>query len=300
MTSPACRVCGATESERLLRARDNHHGNDGEWWIRRCLRCESWFLEDVLEPARLAAMYPEAEYYAYSLAAPSAWRRLARTVLRYSRPPREPRFARPGRVLDFGCGAGEHLLRMRDQGWTCAGVEISPKARAIARSHGLDVRETLVGPGGFDGQTFDYVRANHSLEHVPDPRQVLREMCGALTPGGLLFVGLPIASSQNARVFRSHWWHISAPLHQFIPSRRALLWMIQETGLSVSRVGFNSDFGGTAGSIQIWLNRKSRRRSNEGIIFRFKPLLLVGEVAARIQDAIGAGDRIEVTAVKPG
>jgi SAM-dependent methyltransferase len=296
---PTCRVCGATRSERLFRARDHHYGNAGEWWIRRCEPCESWFLEDDLDAADLARLYPDDEYYAYSLTAPSTWRRIVRAVLGYSRPPREPRFAQPGRMLDFGCGAGEHLLTLRERGWACAGVEMNGRARDIAKSAGLDVREEIVGPRGFTGDAFDYVRANHSLEHVTDPRQTLAELCGLLKPGGLLFLGLPVASSQNARVFGRHWWHLCAPLHQFVPSERAVLSLVEGAGLSVRQVAFNSDFGGTAGSVQISLNQNTGRRASEGLIFRIKPLLLLGDIAARIQDAFRAGDRIEVTAVKP-
>jgi SAM-dependent methyltransferase len=103
---------------------------------------------------------------------------------------REPAFDRPGRVLDFGCGAGDFLAELRDRGWACHGVELNAGAIRAARERGLDVRHSIDGPDGFADATFDYVRANHSLEHVVDPRHILRQMYRVLKPGGTLFIGV--------------------------------------------------------------------------------------------------------------
>ena len=293
-----CRVCGATQTTRAFQARDNHYGVPGTWWIRRCGGCESLFVEETLSASELERMYPPASYYSYALPQHSVWRRLASSLLGYARPPREPAFTAPGRVLDFGCGAGHDLLRLREQGWSCAGVEIGTEARRVAHEHGLDVRPCIGGPQGFEDASFDYVRANHSLEHVSDPGTTLAEMHRVLRPGGRLFLGLPTASGQNARVFGAHWWHVTAPLHQFVPSTPALVRLVQRAGFRVDRVALNGDAAGTAGSFQIWLNRGTDRRSSQGTIFALRPLLLLGDWVARVQDAFGVGDKVELTATR--
>jgi SAM-dependent methyltransferase len=294
-----CPVCESGISARKFLARDPHHGISGEWWVRECGACASLFIEHPPSQEDLARLYPAESYYAYTLAPPSIAKRLLQRVLRYSKEPREPHFASPGSVLDFGCGAGEFLLKMRERGWQCAGVEINPVARAAARDRGLDVRLSMRGAGGFDGERFDYLRANHSLEHVLNPALTLADMCALLKPGGTLFIGVPTASSENARVFGANWWHLCPPLHPFVPSTQAITELVKRAGFVITGTALNSDYGSTAGSLQIALNRGSGRRSNQGLIFTLRPLLLAGYWAARLQDLRGVGDKLEIVARRP-
>jgi len=71
----------------------------------------------------------------------------------------------------------------------------------VARYPELDP-ETLVYPDivddGFElsslaHESYDFVIANHVLEHSPNPVQVLKNWCRVLKPGGLVFVSVPIA-----------------------------------------------------------------------------------------------------------
>jgi SAM-dependent methyltransferase len=252
--------------------------------------------------AEIAGFYPETEYYAYRPAAPrSSVSRALRRLLGF-RPgmTREPKLAPPGRVLDFGCGAGDSLAELRDRGWECHGVELSPRAIAVARGRGLDVRPATDGPDGFPDDTFDYVRANHSLEHVLDPPAVLRQMHRVLRPGGTLFLGVPTRDGLPAKLFGRHWWYLGPPVHPLTFSTSALLDLLRSVGFHPTRVSTYSDYGSIAGSLQIYLNRNGARRSSEGALFRFKPALLLGHWAARLLDPLGLGDKLEVVALKPG
>jgi SAM-dependent methyltransferase len=295
----ACPVCASLRSARRWPVRDSHYGVPGEWWLRECGDCGSLFLEDPPSQDALTRAYAP-DYYAYSVERISTLKLILQRALCYSKATREPEFASPGRVLDFGCGAGTFLIEMRERGWRCAGVEINAGARARAGETGLDVRQCLLGPHGFEPESFDYVRANHSLEHVLHPDEVLREMFAVLKPGGTLFVGVPTTTSQNARVFGPSWWHLTPPLHTFVPSTRGLSQLVERSGFHMTRVSTNGDYAGTAGSLQIALNRHTSRSSTSGIIFAIRPLLLVGHWVAKLQDAFGVGDRLELIATKPG
>jgi SAM-dependent methyltransferase len=294
-----CPVCRSASTRRAFAAGDPHYGIAGTWQIRRCDACGTLFVEDVPGEAELAAMYPEESYYSFRIPPVPGWKRLLRRVLAYDSPPREPRFAAPGRVLDFGCGAGERLLAMRAEGWECAGVELSAAARRAAAEQGLDVRPSVLGPDGFAPESFDYVRANHALEHVLDPEATLRDLLAALRPGGTLFLGVPTATGQNARLFGPSWWYLTPPLHPVVFSTRGLVALVERVGFRDARTWTNSDFASTAGSLQIRLNRGTRWRSNEGVLFRAKPLLLVGHWLAKLQDLAGVGDKLELVARKP-
>lgn len=87
-----------------------------------------------------------------------------------------------GRVLDFGCGDGKFLNRMKARGWQTYGIE--PSSDAAFHKH---TRLTEI-PG--DG-SFDFVVLNHVIEHLLDPLGMLRRLAAALRPGGILFVSTP-------------------------------------------------------------------------------------------------------------
>jgi SAM-dependent methyltransferase len=85
----------------------------------------------------------------------------------------------PGRVLDLGAGTGHsfHHLAPRET----VGVDISADALA-----GQD-RETVVADMRalpFPDRSFASVLSVQSIEHVPDPERVLREVARVLEPGG--------------------------------------------------------------------------------------------------------------------
>jgi SAM-dependent methyltransferase len=293
---PRCPVCGSQRGAERFQARDHHYGNPGTWWERRCADCGSFSLDPMPPEGELLGMYPQETYYSFRVSPRRPVRDALKRLLGVSFETREPRFETSGRILDFGCGAGEFLLKMRHAGWECAGVEVSNVAIGVARQHGFVVERSL---SAFPSESFDYLRANHSLEHVVNPAAVLREMHRVLRPGGTLFIGVPTNSGLNAKLFGPYWWHLGAPVHPVTFSTPGLIALVMRTGFEVRRVSMNSDPGSLGGSLQIFLNRKSSKKAVEGAVFRFKPLLLLGFWAAKIQDMLRAGDRLELVAVKP-
>ncbi|MFI8299346.1 class I SAM-dependent methyltransferase [Streptomyces nigra] len=98
--------------------------------------------------------------------------------------------ARPGDVLDIGCGTGSLSLLASEQGHRVTGVDLSPAMveRARAKLAGRDavflVGDAAGPPVGED--RFDAVLVRHVLWTLPDPARVLRHWVGLLRPGGRL------------------------------------------------------------------------------------------------------------------
>lgn len=99
----------------------------------------------------------------------------------------------PGRVVEIGCSAGALLYDLRERGYTGVGVELSPKARAIAEEILGDDEAFGLRPDVPDGprESFDLVLAFEVLEHIEDDAEALRSWLKLLKPGGRVIVSVP-------------------------------------------------------------------------------------------------------------
>lgn len=142
-----------------------------------------------------------------------------------------------GDLLDIGCSIGRFGKMARDRGFRFVGLELGARAAEHARGvFGLDVREVTLDAAGFPPERFDVVTLIETLEHVPDPAAMLREIRRVLRPGGLLVIGVPNVTSLGvmvlgplARTFnRNH-------LHYF--SEHTLARLLDREGFGVAWAG---------------------------------------------------------------
>ena len=106
-----------------------------------------------------------------------------------------PEVPRSGRLLEIGCGAGNHLVPLAPQ-FDLAGMDISPTAvewaNERAREAGVtaDVRVGDVRDLPWDDASFDVVRDGHLLHCIigDDRPTVLAEARRVLKPGGTFMV----------------------------------------------------------------------------------------------------------------
>ncbi len=264
----------------------------------RCTSCSLVFLNPAYSDEELAAVYP-LNYYAYQ-DEPKVphWKHVAKKMLGYWHGTKEPRFAEPAVFLDIGCGGGALVERMRELGWHSYGVDINKAATEAGRAKGLRIFCGALQEASYPDAFFDYVRASHSLEHMNRPHEVLEEIRRILKPDGMLLVAVPNIASLPARVFGKYWWHLCAPVHTVSYSRETLTRLLMQHDFHVERLRYNSDYVGTLGSLQIWLNRQNGRRSSDGSVFNNRLLRIVSGWLEKVCDFAGMGDMIEVTSVK--
>lgn len=105
------------------------------------------------------------------------------------------------KVLDVGCGVGTLALYLGSKGAKVDGIDISPRAIAIAsdaaKSSGLaknvKFKKELLK---FSKQgKYDLVICSEVIEHIPNDENFLRDLISQLKPNGVLLLTTP--SSQN-------------------------------------------------------------------------------------------------------
>ncbi len=176
-------------------------------------------------------------------------RKLLTVVERLSSPAQNPR------VLDVGCGRGVMLTSLLSLGWECHGTELSEESAAHARSRGIQVHIGSLTEETYAAGSFDVITSWHSLEHMVDPRAVIRHAAGWLRPGGVLLVAVPDFGSLQARFGGPLWFHLDPPRHLFHFNRAALGRMLREEGLLPTQWGFFSPEFDPYGWLQTIENR---------------------------------------------
>ncbi|MEZ5077672.1 MAG: methyltransferase domain-containing protein [Solirubrobacterales bacterium] len=105
-----------------------------------------------------------------------------------------------GPVLDVGCGAGRHLVALRELGVAATGVEISPAAAAIARGRGAEVIEGSIFELALTGSWAAALLLDGNIGIGGDPGGLLGRVAALLRPGGLMLVELEPPAAQTRRL----------------------------------------------------------------------------------------------------
>jgi SAM-dependent methyltransferase len=220
----------------LLEAADPLPGADPELSFRvvRCSGCGLTYTNPRPTPESIGRFYP-ADYSPYQYRATAEAPQLRR--------PRRDSFAAVlptvpnGRLLDFGCGAGELLREMNARGWRVTGLDFSPAmVRHVREQLGLAAVEGTLPHADLPAGSFEAVVMSQSLEHVHDPLRVLRAAHRLLTPGGKVVVAVPNIDSLPFRWFGADWWGLDVPRHLTHFSPHTLGLMLTRAGFRVESV----------------------------------------------------------------
>jgi SAM-dependent methyltransferase len=152
-----------------------------------------------------------------------------------------------GRALEVGCGAGERLIALADQGWAVTGQDIDPKAGRLVAGSGIPILRGRLADLALGPESFDLIGLSHVIEHTSRPEALLSECWRLLAPGGELVVVAPNATSFGRRLFGRRWQNLHAPFHVAIPGPRSLPLLAVRTGLPANpavSVATHSDYVG--------------------------------------------------------
>lgn len=112
-------------------------------------------------------------------------------------------------MLDIGCGRGEWLRLLADQGFEAMGVDLNPDTVVRARRQGLDVQQSdaLQYLADLPDESHAAVTGFHVIEHLPFGLlfQLVEQAWRVLAPGGRLIVETP--NPENLLVGSHTFYH---------------------------------------------------------------------------------------------
>jgi len=164
------------------------------------------------------------------------FREFDRDTVRAAREPYLEYFARPGPLLDAGCGRGEFLEAARERGFDTLGIDLDPAAVEAVIATGLraevaDALEFLPAhPDGFTG-----IFCAHVVEHLKPAATaaLIQAAAGSLRPGGVLCVVTPNPGSLPT--ITHEFWR--DPSHTRPYDIEALAFLCAQAGLEITASG---------------------------------------------------------------
>jgi SAM-dependent methyltransferase len=302
---PRCLACGGPlSSSPAIVATDRMHGLPGRWPIHECTQCGSGTTLPLAGEAELDAFYPKA-YAPFDI--PSGVLARAMALLQSARDRRFPLAslkratgARPGTLLDVGCGRGDLAASWIASGWSVFGVEPSAQAAATARRRGAQIIGPTLAHARLARDSLDAVVFRHSLEHVTDPPLELRRVAAGMRPGGRLAVIVPNWGSWQRRSFGEYWFPLELPRHRTHFTAAGLRAAIESAGFDDVDVRPATPFITTTWSLQFRLFGRPLSDHGAALLAGYALSLPISIVSAALDARRGGGDFLHAAATWPG
>jgi O-antigen chain-terminating methyltransferase len=139
-------------------------------------------------------------------------------------------------VLDIGCGRGEWLDLLKENGFVSEGVDVSPKAVERSQRKGLRVTcaDGVEYLAGIDDNSVGVITAFHVVEHLTfnDLQTFLRVAHRKLSSGGFIILETP--NPENVQVGTN--WFYTDPTHIRPMTPDLLKFLVEYTGFGMTDV----------------------------------------------------------------
>jgi 2-polyprenyl-3-methyl-5-hydroxy-6-metoxy-1,4-benzoquinol methylase len=135
------------------------------------------------------------------------------------------------RVLDFGCGAGGFLDIAKPFASKVDGIELEKALQSRFMEKELNVFSSIE-EAKKNGAKWDLITSFHVVEHLPDPKKILKEIANLLTNEGELIIEVPNSNDvllslyENQKFQSFTYWS----QHLFLYSQKTLTELIRQSG----------------------------------------------------------------------
>lgn len=193
------------------------------------------------------------------------------------------------KTLDVGCSSGILLKYFNDFGYDCYGVEVDPKSSKIAKDifDGDRIFNGYLSKSPFLDGNFDLVISLSTIEHVPNPFEILLQVNKALKINGILFLATPNFNGPSFKLLKDRWKNTLPGDHISMFTKSSLEHYLKEAGFTIQKTvvaGFNYN-------LQRNSSGEYKRFSNRYILFFIRA---IGFLLRKFN----CGDNMQIIAIK--
>jgi len=141
-------------------------------------------------------------------------------------------------ILDVGCGAGDFIYEMKQNGYEVAGID--PYDDAVALSQKKVGKKNVI-KGSISSlkktrKVFDNITMWHVLEHTNKPFDDIRILLTKLKKGGFFFIEVPNSDSFNMHIFKNYYaWHM-IPEHHYYFNIKSITKLLEDAGFRIKNI----------------------------------------------------------------
>jgi len=163
------------------------------------------------------------------------WKKILRKIrFRPHSWPLEPVQQSGKSLLDLGCSNTAKLIEFAQRGYDVWGVDLSTEAiddsrKLLPQGHFYEGELTDVN---LPGDYFHYIRIDNVLEHVPNPKEVVRECYHLLAKGGQILIYAPHGRSLSMQLMKGNSISSWIPFHLQLFTRKSLTLLLKDAGFT--------------------------------------------------------------------
>jgi len=236
-----CNLCGRDDSQTYHRERLPYFETLLDFTIVRCRHCGLVYTNPRLIDHNAAYLYASSEdetvIESHAQAKRPILDRALQEILHWQK---HLGISRLETLLDIGCGHGHFLNDARERGFSVLGIEPADvPARYAQEVFQLPVMQGEVSHIELEPESLDVITMWDVIEHVSDPKSVLRHCSRWLKPGGIMALRFPSSTWQKIKgiVFAStNRPTFGATIHLYFFNGHTFTQMARHAGLDVLRI----------------------------------------------------------------
>lgn len=148
------------------------------------------------------------------------------------------RHIKTGKLLDIGCGRGFFLVNFINTNIDYLGIE--PRKQVCEEAEKRVGKNKIfcntLKEANFPDSHFDIVTMLNLIEHLPNPKENLKEVNRVIKKGGLLFIETPNADSFFAKILGKRWHAFLEREHHYFFTKITLKRILTDTGFTIKKI----------------------------------------------------------------
>lgn len=139
----------------------------------------------------------------------------------------------PLKILDFGCSYAFFLKEAKNEGMKTIGIEFDDEVSKYNQEElGIEMI-TLNQLEEIKDESLDILRANHAIEHLPDPNKILKIFYKKLKKNGIIWISTPCFSEKLVQTDITKLYDFVYPEHLSYFTTKSMRKMLEKIGFEV-------------------------------------------------------------------
>jgi 2-polyprenyl-3-methyl-5-hydroxy-6-metoxy-1,4-benzoquinol methylase len=234
-----CPVCDKSSFSNYLNVED-YTVSHREFTIQQCNSCYFLFTNPRPSADEIGAYYQSQDYISHHDEAKDVMSKIYTSVRDYTIGQKvkmiNEQSLKKGTLLDIGCGTGNFLGAIKENGWKVFGTEPDSGAREVASKRvGASIFPDIQ-TDALNAQKFDVITLWHVLEHIHQLNETLEWLTKHLNENGTIIIAVPNPQSFDASKYGRFWAAYDVPRHLYHFTKGSMKQLLEKHHMYIQKI----------------------------------------------------------------